>query len=107
PEMEGIFQLTRLGKDEVEVVYQLVLDPGGYIPAWLANMLLRDAPYFTLDRLRRIISRPEYQRRFYNYVELRGPGRPATLAAPRSYLYGNPPAAPLVDITEEQGNPTR
>jgi len=107
PEMEGIFQLTRLGKDEVEVVYQLVLDPGGYIPAWLANMLLRDAPYFTLDRLRRIISRPEYQRRFYNYVELRGPGRPATLAAPRSYLYGNPPAAPLVDMTEEQGNPTR
>ena len=107
PEMEGVFQLTRLGNNEVEVVYQLVLDPGGYIPAWLANVLLRDAPYFTLERLRRIITRPEYQGRFFDYVELRGPGRPDHLPAARSYLYGNPPAAPLVDMTLEQSNPTR
>jgi hypothetical protein len=107
PEMEGIFQITRLPNDEAEVVYQLVLDPGGYIPTWLANVLLRDAPYFTLERLRRIIVRPEYQGQFFNYLEFRGPGRPDTLPPARSYIYNNPPAAPLHNMTVEQSNPAR
>jgi hypothetical protein len=107
PEMEGIFQITRLADDEAQVIYQLVLDPGGYIPAWLANVLLRDAPYFTLERLRRIITRPEYQNRYFDYVELRGPGRPGNLLPPRSYIYGNPPDAPLIDLQPSQANPVR
>jgi hypothetical protein len=45
----------------VEVTYELVLDPGGYIPAWIANIVLKDTPYFTLERLRRVVERPEYQ----------------------------------------------
>src|SRR5690606_39498819 len=74
PEMQGIFGARDLGNDTVEITYQLVLDPGGYIPAWLANILLRDAPYFTLDRLRRIVKRPEYQGHYYDYIHLKGPG---------------------------------
>lgn len=77
PQMNGIFGARRLGNNEVEVIYQLVLDPGGYIPAWIANILLRDAPYFTLLRMRRIIQRPEYHDKYYNYIDLHGPGRPA------------------------------
>ena len=107
PEMEGIFQITRVADDEAEVVYQLVLDPGGYIPAWLANVLLRDAPYFTLERLRRIIALQEYQNRFFDYLELRGPGRPANLKPARSYIYGNPPAMPLLDMPPKDANPAR
>jgi len=107
PEMEGIFQITRLGDNQAQVVYQLVLDPGGYIPAWLANVLLRDAPYFTLERLRRIITRAEYQNQYFDYAEMRGPGRPPHLLPPRTYLYGNPPLAPLVDLQPEQSNPAK
>ena len=107
PEMEGIFQITRLANDDAEVVYQLVLDPGGYIPTWLANVLLRDAPYFTLERLRRIITLAEYQNQFFGYIELRGPGRPDNLKTPRSYIYGNPPAQPLINMSEKEANPTR
>jgi len=107
PEMTGIFQVSRLGNNEAEVVYQLVLDPGGYIPTWLANLLLRDAPYFTLDRLRRVITRPEYQGLYFDFLELRGPGRPETLPPARSYLYNNPPAAPLDSSMLEQRNPAR
>lgn len=76
PELLGIFGARRLGGQEVEIIYELVLDPGGYIPAWLANILLRDAPYFTLQRLRRIILRPEYQNKYFDYIDLHGPGRP-------------------------------
>lgn len=107
PEMEGEFTMQRLGDDEVLVRYQLVLDPGGYIPAWLANILLRDAPYFTLERLRRIVKEPAHQSQYHDYVELRGPGRPARLPPARSYLYGNPPARPLPELSLGQVNPGR
>lgn len=108
PEMEGIFKFRRLDDENTaEVTYQLVLDPGGYIPTWLANLLLRDAPYFTLERLRRIIRAQEYQNHYDDYLEIRGPGRPDTLPAPRSYIYGNPPAAPIEYLELEKANPKR
>lgn len=62
PQMTGQFSFIPTGKEkEVEVTYELVLDPGGYIPAWIANIVLKDTPYFTLERLRRVVERPEYQ----------------------------------------------
>lgn len=77
PEMWGKLGFVRLGDNQVEMTYELILDPGGYIPAWIANILLRDAPYFTLERLRRIIRKPEYQNQYYDYLDLlRGPGHP-------------------------------
>ena len=78
PHMEGMLRFRRAAPGEVEVVYQLEMNPGGYIPAWLANILLRDAPYFTLERLRRVVHRAEYQGHYYDWLELRGPGRPET-----------------------------
>lgn len=106
PELQGIFKLRRIPDQEnqVEITYQLVLDPGGYIPIWLVNILLRDAPYFTLERLRRIIVSPEYQGHFYDYLEVRGPGRPDTLAPARSYLYGFPPDQEYELIPPERVN---
>lgn len=84
PEMQGIFGARDLGNDIVEITYQLVLDPGGYIPAWLTNILLRDAPYFTLDRLRRIVKRPEYQGHHYDYIHLKGAADPLGEADPKT-----------------------
>ncbi|MDF1820400.1 MAG: START domain-containing protein [Alcanivoracaceae bacterium] len=96
PEIEGFIRATRLSNDEVEVVYQIVLDPGGYIPAWLVNILMRDAPYFTLEKLRRIIKRPEYANQYYDWLEMRGPGRPEDIPPAPSYIYGAPPEAPMI-----------
>jgi hypothetical protein len=107
PEMGGMFKLQRLGDRQVEITYQLVMDPGGYVPVWLANIMLRDAPYFTLLKLRRFIRNPEYQNQYFDYLEVFGPGRPDDVAAPRSYLYGNPPAEPLEHMTLEMMNPPR
>lgn len=105
PEMWGRFKFERLGDNDTAVTYELVLDPGGYIPAWLANLLLRDAPYFTLERLRRIIRNDEYQDKYYDYLELRGPGRLTDLPPPRSYIYGHPPAKPIDNMLLQDANP--
>lgn len=62
PQMTGVVSFFPTGRDhEIEVTYELALDPGGHVPAWIANFVLKDAPYFTLERLRRIVMRPEYQ----------------------------------------------
>src|SRR5690606_29808037 len=61
PQMQGRFAFAPTGKGkEVEITYELIMDPGGYIPAWIANIVLKDIPYFTLEKLRRVVERPEY-----------------------------------------------
>lgn len=106
PEMQGELKLTRLGNDEVEILFQLVSDPGGYVPAWAVNVLARDIPFFTLQKLARMMRRDEYRGQYRDYVEVRGSGRPAQLAPARSYIYGNPPATPFAQgIPLDQLNP--
>lgn len=69
PHIQGIFSFKWLSEDEVAVTYELQLNPGGYIRPWLANILLRDAPYFTLERLRRLIKSPAYHGHTFDYIE--------------------------------------
>lgn len=76
PQLRGVFGFRRLPGDKVEIIYQLVLDPGGYIPTWLVNILMRDTPYFTLLKMRRMLRKPKYHGHYYEYIELQGPGRP-------------------------------
>lgn len=62
PQMQGRFAFMPTGNPkEVEITYEIIMDPGGYIPAWIANIVLKDVPYFTLEKLRRVVVRPEYQ----------------------------------------------
>lgn len=61
PQLNGLleFQFHPQAR-EVEVTYQIVLDPGGNVPAWAANIVLKDTPYFTLLKLRRIVVEQKY-----------------------------------------------
>lgn len=50
PQMKGLVSFYPTGHGhEIEVTYELALDPGGRVPAWIANLMLKDAPYFTLE----------------------------------------------------------
>ncbi|MDX1805354.1 MAG: hypothetical protein R3292_14900 [Alcanivorax sp.] len=60
-QMQGYFRFQPVKPGEVAVTLEVVLDPGGALPAWLANIILRDIPYFSLKRLRRVINLPRYQ----------------------------------------------
>ncbi|MFZ5724621.1 MAG: START domain-containing protein [Pseudomonadota bacterium] len=71
PQMQGRFAFSPTGNGhEVEVTYELIMDPGGYIPAWIANIVLKDIPYFTLEKLRRVVERPEYKPWREKHLEL-------------------------------------
>lgn len=51
--VEGFWQFTPY-EGGVEVVYQVHSDPGGRVPAWLANSFVVDAPFNTLNDLRQL-----------------------------------------------------
>lgn len=70
PQMQGFFLFKPLEPGEVKMTFQVVLDPGGYVPAWLANMILRDIPYFSMKRLRRVVNLDEYQNADHGYYEI-------------------------------------
>ena len=53
--------LTLVGKDSIEVVSEVHLDPAGPIPAWLLNMLSTDAPYKSMQHIRQILSSGKYR----------------------------------------------
>lgn len=74
PWFRGRFDFKVLTAGRVEATYEVEIDPGGYIPAWMANILAQDAPYFTLDKLRRIHQRPEYQGKTFDYLDFPKPG---------------------------------
>lgn len=70
PNMEGFFLWEPLEPGQARLTFQVVLDPGGYVPAWLANLILRDIPYFSMKRLRRVINLERYQGVHHGYYEV-------------------------------------
>jgi hypothetical protein len=61
PALKGMLRFTPLKPGEVHLTFEVVLDPGGYIPAWIANLILRDIPYFSLRRYQRVSDQERYR----------------------------------------------
>lgn len=57
PSIEGFWLLEVLGPQKTRVSYQLQADPGGNIPAWVANQGSIDLPFNTLRNLKAQLSK--------------------------------------------------
>jgi ribosome-associated toxin RatA of RatAB toxin-antitoxin module len=55
PFLQGFWLFEDLGNGTCRVTQQVVSDPGGSIPAWLANSAIIDTPFNILAKLRRHI----------------------------------------------------
>jgi hypothetical protein len=51
--LQGFWLFEDLGNGTCRVTQQVVTDPGGSIPAWLANSAIIDTPFFILSKLRK------------------------------------------------------
>ncbi|WP_162925708.1 START domain-containing protein [Isoalcanivorax indicus] len=76
PQMVGTLRFTPLEAPLVAVTFEVTADPGGAIPGWLSNMLLRDIPYFSLYRLNRMINQTPLPERPYHPDIKAPPGWP-------------------------------
>jgi hypothetical protein len=61
PMSSETWTVTRLDRTRIHVDYQLKLDPGGSVPAWLINTFSVKGPYETFKNLREKIQQPKYR----------------------------------------------
>ena len=54
--------LTPQKDGTVEIVYQLLVDPAGNIPAWIVNMAIVDGPFETMSNIKERVLKEEYQK---------------------------------------------
>lgn len=59
--MRGVWQFRPLGHGLVEVSMTGHADPGGHIPDFLINLMIKETPYRTLLGLRHVIGGAKYQ----------------------------------------------
>ena len=53
--LQGRYLLTPKGPNQTEIVWEQHTEPGGYLPAWLVNQLLRNIPLQSLKNLRALV----------------------------------------------------
>ena len=57
PRSEGHWSVESKGEG-VHLAYEIHADPGGWVPAWLANLTVVRMPFHTLENLRRVLLSP-------------------------------------------------
>lgn len=66
--IEGLWIFNPLGEKETEVIYQVLTDPGGGIPAWLVNAVAISQPFNTLEGLRDLAPSDKYKDAHFDFI---------------------------------------
>lgn len=61
PFLHNVFRLTPLKGGWTRVEFDTLIDLGGMVPAWLANIVSTKAPLVTLQNLQQQVKKPAYQ----------------------------------------------
>jgi hypothetical protein len=54
---DGYWLLTSIDTNKTNIIYQMHVEPGGLIPAWLANPFIVNVPFSTFKELRNIVQK--------------------------------------------------
>lgn len=58
--LKGRWIITPSNNNELDVVYEMSIDPGGNIPKWIVNAMTVDLPFNTLKNLRKLSKESKY-----------------------------------------------
>ena len=58
---KGFWRVKVFGETRIDITFQMVVDPGGSVPSWMANMFVNETPTYTLTKLREVIVKEKYQ----------------------------------------------
>ncbi len=67
-EAKGFWLFYPLDTDKVEITYQMHIDPGGGIPAWILNAFIVDAPIDDLKAIRERVKLEKYENVKYDFL---------------------------------------
>ncbi len=54
PLLVGYGQVRPISENKVEVTYEMLVNPGGWIPVWVINMQVVATPFFTLRNIQKL-----------------------------------------------------
>jgi hypothetical protein len=61
PVLEGKWILTPIGENKTEALYQVLADPGGYLPSFIINMVSEDLAVKTILGIRKMVKKDKYK----------------------------------------------
>ncbi len=67
-EFRAQWTLKPLKNGMVEVEYELLVNPGGNIPAWIVNMAVVDGPFETSVNMKEWLMKDKYQKTVYSFI---------------------------------------
>ncbi len=62
----GFWKIKERLSGKIEIDFQMQINPGGSIKAWMANMFVSDSPFYTLQKLREVLKNEKYQGKTYD-----------------------------------------
>ena len=65
----GYYLFEPQNNGKIKVIYSAHGEPGGKIPAWLANSTVVDTPYHTLLNLKEQVKKEKYRGKTYGFIE--------------------------------------
>jgi hypothetical protein len=68
-EFDALWTLTPLKNGLVKCEYQLLVNPGGNVPAWLVNLAAIDGPYETTVNLKERVMKEKYQKAKFSFIK--------------------------------------
>jgi hypothetical protein len=66
---KSLWIITPIAKGVVKVLYTLQVDPGGYVPAWLVNLLAGEGPLKSFEGLKLQLKKPIYQNAELSFIK--------------------------------------
>ncbi len=69
PTYIGEYVLTPLPNNEVQINYQVKLDPGGKIPDWMVNLFIVKGPYESSLKMRERIESRKYDEARFDFLQ--------------------------------------
>ncbi len=57
PVSNGFWKVKQVGPRMLKIMFTMRIDPGGYVPAWLVNLTLAQAPFQTFSKLKARLER--------------------------------------------------
>ncbi len=65
----GFWKIKKVNPNRIDIVFSMQIDPGGNIPAWMANMSVEDSPYTSLKNIKQILESGSFTKRTYSFIE--------------------------------------
>ncbi len=64
----GYWKVKEISANEIQIDFQMQIDPGGSIKAWMANMFVTDSPFYTMKGIRDAMRLKQYQGKSYQFL---------------------------------------